>query len=438
VLFRSLTVAANRFSTTGFVAPTRYTTTGGTDTMGFGRFYTVTEAALGFICNADGASGNLTVPRATLAIGNSSSTQTLTLNSSFTLNSTAWSLASGNTSIQLSGLNCTVNGTTANLTQNATLVATINPISGIIPSGNATLTINATQLAQMISNNTNNGTAINYLPKTTNSTTTVILSNATTYNGNQVLGGTPLAAAEKYIQAIFVPEFFSPMFGWSELNDGKFRMRVTGLENLTVTVGGATQNLFPASVSDTATNTRNNESGFWGKRLTGSPGPAYFAVGKGSPARGSLPADSTNPDAVYPYIGTPIKITAPVTGGTMAFTGGNITIELYADNTALPAPGAARDARLMQKIQIQIPNGTFPVPNLVSTGTVIENNTGAADRNYQSDTTIENWWAFSTSRSQRVGWPATAAACALRRARRRNCCFPSLFRRRSPCAPAYS
>jgi uncharacterized protein (TIGR02600 family) len=287
----NLTVAANRFSTTGFVAPTRYTTTGGTDTMGFGRFYTVTEAALGFICNA---------------VADDPSTP----------------------SDESSGSNITV-------------------------SSNATF-------------------------------------------GNQVLGGTPLAAGEKYIQAIFVPEFFSPMFGWSELNDGKFRMRVTGLENLTVTVGGATQNLFPASVSDTATNTRNNESAFWGKRAAGSPGSAYFAVGKGSPARGSLPADSTNPDAVYPYIGTPIKITAPVTGGTMAFTGGNITIELYADNTALPAPGAARDARLMQKIQIQIPNGTFPVPNLVSTGTVFENSWAAA-LNYQSDTTIENWWAFSTN-----------------------------------------
>ncbi|MFN6018745.1 MAG: Verru_Chthon cassette protein A, partial [Verrucomicrobiota bacterium] len=290
----NITLAANRFSTTGFVAPTRYTTAGGTDTMGFGRFYTVTEAALGFICNA------VADDPATTGTDESS------------------------------GSNITV-------------------------SSNATL-------------------------------------------GNKVLGGTPLAAGEKYIQAIFVPEFFSPMFGWSELSDGKFRMRVTGLENLTVTVGGATQNLFPASVSATATDTINKETIFWGKRTTGSPGPAYFAVGKGSPARGSLPADYTTADAVYPYIGTPIKITAPVTGGTMAFTGGNITIELYANNTALPAPGPDRDARLMQKIEIQIPNGTFPVPNLVSTGTTIEN-TGAAGYtpSYQQVTTKENWWAFSSN-----------------------------------------
>lgn len=292
-------VGSNRFSTTGFVAPTLYppppagSTTTAATTMGFGRFYTVTEAALGFICNA------VADDPATPLVDES-------------------------------------HGSNITLTSNAAL-------------------------------------------------------------GNRVLGATPLAAGEKYIQSIFVPEFFSPALGWKGMVDSSFVLRVTGLNALTVTVGGTTHNLFAGA--DESVVYSGSLNYFGGRQVGGHPGWRAFAIapggaGKGSPLRGNLTGDS---GSVYPFIGVPIRVVAPSVGGTMQFNGGDVTIELYAGNGTVSAtPTAADKARLMQTITVNFPTDTFPVPNLVSTGTGSGtfNILGATPPSYLYDTGRENWWGF--------------------------------------------
>jgi uncharacterized protein (TIGR02600 family) len=79
----------------------------------------------------------------------------------------------------------------------------------------------------------------------------------------------------------------------------------------------------------------------------------------------------------------------------MQFNGGDVTIELYAGTGAISAtPTSADKARLMQTIKVNLPSGTFPVPNLVSTGTPVFPSPGVAPR-FSRDTTPENWWGFA-------------------------------------------
>lgn len=189
---------------------------------------------------------------------------------------------------------------------------------------------------------------------------------------NTVLGGVPLAAGEKYIQAIIVPEFFCPMMGYTEMRaDMKFE--ISGLENLTI----AGRNLgFPASTTTYYRNAGVNIH--HGRSFGGNPSWRFFTdADKGSPGRGNLAADSGSNN--YPFIGVPVKISAPPTGGTMAFNGGDITLKIYAGATTPPSA-----ATLIQTINIRLPAATLPVPNIVTTGA------GGSPA-----TSRENWWAFS-------------------------------------------
>jgi uncharacterized protein (TIGR02600 family) len=193
--------------------------------------------------------------------------------------------------------------------------------------------------------------------------------------GNRLLNGGILDAGEKSIQAMAVMEFFSPAMGWNKIV-ANMKVKITGLENLSITSGAVTAPLFPAlsgsaaavSYSDNANAAslpRGGDGGPLAKGRTwgGTPGTRYFIFKKKAPARGSLVAD-TDADAVpYPFIGQPIRIPAPVTGGTMSFSGGDVTVEIYAGKGSSMAP---KD--LIQTLHLKMPAATIPIPDLV-TGT---------------------------------------------------------------------
>ena len=196
---------------------------------------------------------------------------------------------------------------------------------------------------------------------------------------------------EKYIQAIIVPELFSVMQGWARMAPD-MQVKITGLENLTVTVDGVTQNLFPPAAS-TSVPFNAFPGNYYDMRGWGAfPGWRYFAAAKGSPARGNLSADATGGLVVglYPFIGNPIKIRD--TAGSMIFSGGNVTVEFYAG-----ASGLLNATTLIQTFKLNFPGGTFPTPNIVSTGTpgTPPLLTPPFTNDATGSTKPENWWAFS-------------------------------------------
>ncbi len=252
----------------------------------------------------------------------------------------------------------------------------------------------------------------------TNDTTGyVTASNAITNNtnavpmqyANKVLQGMPLPPGQKYIQAILMPEFFSPMAGfvamWPNLS-----ISVSGLTSLSVNgTNGMAVPLFPNDTEPTSTDgplsyhdlrpdgaSLTTNSSPWAAAANifgGNPEWRYFAMGqvttqsqspgqgRNCPARGGFSADGTAYEQ-YPLIGTPVVVNdndVPASGypsGTMTFNGGNIVVSVldhYGDT--------------VQKINVTLPPATFPTPRLVTMGTT-NNGTYAA-------TTPYTWWAFN-------------------------------------------
>lgn len=199
---------------------------------------------------------------------------------------------------------------------------------------------------------------------------------------NTALGGTALPPGKKSIQAMIFPDFFSPMQGLIAMQ-ADMQITISGLE--TLRVNG--QALFPP-ITESAVYGANG--GIDISRIGGYPHYRYFGLEKQAPARGSVPGDAGATAAnLYPFIGTPIIIDAPATGGTMAFTGGEITVSVYAGTEASPAAD-----RLIQKFTINFPDGTFPVPELATYG-VNSNNSLIGAGTVVPENTGRNWWGFS-------------------------------------------
>ena len=210
--------------------------------------------------------------------------------------------------------------------------------------------------------------------------------------GNTVLGmpvGTALVPGEKYIQAMILPELFSAMQGFIDIIPN-MQITISGLENLQING----QSLFPSGI------TASTAPCWWDaydyNKMGGLPSYRIFGFGKGSPARGSLSGDS---GSVYPFIGTPIKISAPPTGGNMSFTStGPITVNIYQG-----ASTACTTSNLIQSFTMTFPTSTFPVPEIAPTGVT----GGGKPATTISTNSGKNWWAFS-----KIGCisPAIAAA----------------------------
>lgn len=199
---------------------------------------------------------------------------------------------------------------------------------------------------------------------------------------NSVLGGSPLSAGEKYIQAASILEFFAPMVGYVTLCPN-IQVEISGLNSLKITSAykgnTVTKNIFP-TISETASYSYVNPSAYHTRLWGGKFNWRYFALGKGSPSRGNLAGDkvgNNGVNAIYPFIGVPMKIPAAPSGGTMQFSGGDLEVKIYSGAAAALTP-----SNLIQTIKIKMPAETFPIPNLV-------------DISVPSSTTKENWWAFS-------------------------------------------
>lgn len=199
----------------------------------------------------------------------------------------------------------------------------------------------------------------------------------------------PLVAGEKFIQAIIVYEFFSPMFGWASLAPD-LQVGITGLETMSVTVtdpsGAAqTQSLgFPSNgTTDYSGVTPSNMNG--GRAWGGNPSWSFSLFQKGSPARGKILADNiTGAIRDYPFIGIPIKIKVANNGvGTMQFSGGS------AEVTIRTGPTSASPGTIVQTLKIDLPSGTFPVPNLVLDAT------GTTASDAPLPTSKQDWWSFA-------------------------------------------
>jgi type II secretory pathway pseudopilin PulG len=217
-------------------------------------------------------------------------------------------------------------------------------------------------------------------PATTGTDESAASNQVTGNSANRILGGTPLAAGEKSIQAMTVMEFFSPALGWSKLLPS-VTVKISGLETLTVTSGTVTTPLFPVLTgTDAAVQYFENTSALpdnsgggplvGGRAWGGTPGTRFFVFRKGSPARGGLAADAVvdgedgtaeRTGGIYPFIGNPIRIPAPTSGGTMDFSGGTVTVEIFAGQSSAMLP-----SDLIQTLNINMPAATIPIPELVT------------------------------------------------------------------------
>ncbi len=364
--------------------------------MGFGRFHTISEAALLFICNADGASGNFIEPRVTVTVAGTNSTATLTnLNPAFSLNSTTlpWVPvpASNNSTIQITGLNCTVTGpTTANLTltsnNSTTQVATLNDITGnLTSSSNAILSISTEQFAQMISNNTANCMVRYYLDQSDNQRNgpgdnnvlpnVIFGQGAATYPANKMLGGKALLPTEKRIQMMLFFDNFSPMGGYTQyMMDGSVDVTFPN----PFQINGAAM-----SLSGTKTINFNFACNF-GNGIGHVDGNWGYRKGLASRKVEGQDLGVTDENK-YGLVSAPLTIS---NNPTMAFTGGNVTVDFYSRPTwpATRARGAGT-ADLVQTINLNFPSTNFPTPILKTVGTTLR--TGAS-------TTMEDWWSLNS------------------------------------------
>ena len=255
----------------------------------------------------------------------------------------------------------------------------------------------------MISNNTNNGTTINFYLNTVNSTTTEISSASTTYNGSRALGGTPLAPNERRIQAMLFFDYFVPMHGWTQYGmDGSMDVEIEGDMQIN------NQNISMMDIGPgLRTETRNFDNygmytyhhyggnlGFrkifstWNDAARTTGGPSHV------PARGVMTLDSLSANVYrgYGLVSAPITVTVPIGANpSMSFKSPtSLRVKFYSrpfGSTRLPARSAAD---LVQTIELNFPEADFPIPVLKHTGTVDM-------PGHSVPTTPENWWAFHLS-----------------------------------------
>jgi uncharacterized protein (TIGR02600 family) len=222
---------------------------------------------------------------------------------------------------------------------------------------------------------------------------------------NAALGGTALATEEKTIQAIIILELFSPSHGFTIMRPD-IRVQIKGLDKLRVRDSdGNLHNLFPnldnevlvynSPLDYLAGNRSMGGRSDWRYQfLTNNETadtPNHQWMPKGIPARGSMPGDTGRPD-MFPFVGIPVKIAAPVTGGAMTLTteiddptlpavDPVLTVEIYAGTRA------NGKGDLVQSIDINLPVADFPIPNLVDRSDIPYGN---------SLIPMQNWWRYSS------------------------------------------
>lgn len=146
----------------------------------------------------------------------------------------------------------------------------------------------------------------------------------------------------------------------------------------------------PASLFQT---THNRENG-------SSVGPGAMSQSRHIAGRGNTPADPSyqpeysNANTTYEGAANLEFVTqffnAAVSGGNMTFSGGGITVEIYAGRSATAA-------NLVQTINVNFPQVTMPIPELVVIGTAGTQWRNAGDARIYNAERVEapRWWSFN-------------------------------------------
>ena len=161
---------------------------------------------------------------------------------------------------------------------------------------------------------------------------------------------------ERRVQMALVLEYFSPMQGDTGIYDD-ITVRISGIDPGEFQLEGTTLGL-PADEWSPTVQAMGNT---WHERMWGG-GMGYrgFLAYKKAPARPPLEEDTGYSDEnKYPFVSNPVTVKS---NRPMSFTGGTCTISLYSGNEG-PLP-----ARHIQDIEVRIPDGQFPVPDLVRWG----------------------------------------------------------------------
>lgn len=174
-----------------------------------------------------------------------------------------------------------------------------------------------------------------------------------------------IAANERLIEAAILIEPYSPSLGWFRLNENL----TYEVELSRMTVNGADLQL-PAK---STVKLENRINGGWhmnGRERGGAGGLRGPVQGFGG-GNYALATDPNKPRAK-------VK-TDP---GSMEFSGGSVTIKIYAGN-------AASAANLVQTLTLSIPAATLPIPDLVEAGTSAYRGTASTDTKF--------WWSFRSA-----------------------------------------
>ncbi|MEZ0255822.1 MAG: Verru_Chthon cassette protein A, partial [Chthoniobacter sp.] len=216
-------------------------------------------------------------------------------------------------------------------------------------------------------------------------------SNQTTgANANRTLQAA-LTTNQRRMETMLLLEFFSPSQGWTGIVPD-MQVHIKGLDKLTVNGTGLG---FPADA--TMQMTLSGTSTYHGRAWGGSSGFRFQLNGRKLPTRGFMPADGGwSASNNYPFVGIPITVTVPTNGTpTMTFASGGssdfLTVEIYSGATA-----AQNAQNLVQTLKIKFPNGTFPIPTLVQSGTA-EQVVTPPSTPASSATSPQNWWSFSAA-----------------------------------------
>ena len=207
---------------------------------------------------------------------------------------------------------------------------------------------------------------------------------------NKTLGTPPtlLTGNQRRIEAMVFYETFIPSMSNPPIEEA-YSVRILGLNGFQV---NTTPLQFPADATDLSFVNRaqaihgRDYGGTFSHRGVLQGNPDQRTVSSRLPARGVMPADAgAIPRTLYPFVSIPITIDA--TAGTMTFKGGAITVEIY-PRTLDTAPGYPGGTQPIQTLTMTFPDGTFPIPDIVTAGTPASGIYGVAY-------TKENWWTFS-------------------------------------------
>jgi uncharacterized protein (TIGR02600 family) len=371
-------MAYSAFPGHGQVTPIQ-TTIGGHQTRGFGRFPTISEVGLHFICTADGATddGSWRIMEPDPANPGSYIPSTLPAD-----------ISGGRTSSKLSNTGLAISGNHAITEQ------MVHPVTGL---------------------NTQARWYSNFPPYPARGSYGTDPAVSATHhrhyskhpgfnpvNWNVTLTrNTPLPANARRVQAMLSLELTVPASGYTGLFPDMC-ITVEGLPNLRMTAGSPLpiqpfQSTLlsarrtwrgPSSLFHT---THNREGG-------GSVGPAALTqsrrvVRSGAvdmpddtgyeqnvAATGTTNEGATNYDLVSNFF--------TVIGDSMTFTGGSLTINLYSSRNM-------SEANKVQTFTVSFPSTSLPVPELVVIGSPREEWTSGTTNNVQERIEAPRWWAFN-------------------------------------------